>query len=218
MRGLSTFLVASFLVTTISASQTPDRPLVLTRATVIDVTGGPARPNYTVVIASGRIIAMGDSAGLPVPQDAQVVDTTGKFLIPGLWDMHVHLEDEKEYLPLFIANGVTGVRVMWGLPMHHEWRRAIEAGQLLGPHMLIASAIVDGPVPFWPDSISVANETQARQAVIQAKQDGADFVKVYSLLPRDLYFAIADESRKQGIPFEGHVPDSISAEEASQAG
>jgi tetratricopeptide (TPR) repeat protein len=131
--------------------------------------------------------------------------------------MHVHWY-EKDYLPLFIANGVTGIRMMWGMPPHHQWRKAIEAGQLVGPHMLIASPIVDGPKPVWPGSIAVANASEARQTVIQVKRDGADFVKVYSLLSREAYFAIADESKKQGIPFAGHVPDSVSLEEASKAG
>jgi Amidohydrolase family len=145
------------------------------------------------------------------------VNATGKFLIPGLWDMHVHWYD-KDYLPLFMANGVTGVRMMWGVPSHHQWRKEIEAGQLVGPHMLIASPIVDGPNPVWPGSIVVANENEARQVVIQVKRDGADFVKVYALLSRDAYFAIADESKKLGIPFAGHVPDAVSLEEASRAG
>jgi len=104
------------------------------------------------------------------------------------------------------------------VPMFQQWRKEIEAGQLLGPHMLIPSPIVDGPKPVWPGSIAVANASEGRQAVIQVKQGGADFVKVYSLLSRDAYFAIADESKKQGIPFEGHVPDSVTLEEASNAG
>jgi hypothetical protein len=85
--------------------------------------------------------------------------------------------------------------------------------------MVIASNIVDGPRPFWPGSISVTDETQARQAVNKIKRENAgDFVKVYSFLPRDAYFAIADESKKQDVPFEGHVPLSVTAEEASRAG
>ena len=160
---------------------------------------------------------MEKSAKIHAPKDAQIVDATGKFLIPGLWDMHVHWDD-KNYLPLFLANGVTGVRVMFGDPMFYEWRKEVEQGSLLGPRMLIASPIVDGPKPFWPGSIAVANETEGRQAVTRVKQGGADFVKVYSFLPRDAYFAIADEAKKQGIAFEGHVPISVSVEEASEAG
>ena len=165
-------------------SNANQRPLVFTHVTVIDATGAPAHPDMTVVITGDRISKIGNSGKIRVPKNAQVVNATGKFLIPGLWDMHVHWY-EKDYLPLFIANGVTGIRIMWGFPMHHQWRKAIEAGQLLGPHMLIASPIVDGPKPFWPGSIAVANASEARQAVIRAKRGGADFIKVYSLLPRD---------------------------------
>lgn len=191
--------------------------LVLTHVTVIDTTGGPAKPDMTVVIIGNRIAEIGNSSEIRPPKNAETVNGNGKFLIPGLWDMHVHWYD-KDYLPLFIANGVTGVRQMFGAPEHYQWRKEIEAGQLLGPHQLIASPIVDGPKPVWPGSIAVANASEARQAVTQIKQSGADFVKVYSLLSRDAYFAIADESRKQGIPFEGHVPESVSLEEASNAG
>jgi len=171
----------------------------------------------TVVIIGGRIAEIGNSEQVRTPKNLETVNAAGKFLIPGLWDMHVHWYD-KDYLPLFIANGVTGVRQMFGAPEHYRWRKEIEAGRLLGPHMLIASPIVDGPKPVWPGSIAVSNASEGRQAVIEIKQSGADFVKVYSLLSRDAYFAIADEAKKQGIPFEGHVPDSISVEEASSAG
>jgi cytosine/adenosine deaminase-related metal-dependent hydrolase len=191
--------------------------LVLTHVTVIDATGTPARSDASVIVIGNRIASVGDSGRIRIPKGAQVVDGTGKFLIPGLWDMHVHL-DYKDYLPLFIANGVTGVRVMWGNPEHRQWRRDIEAGRLLGPRMMIGSAIVDGPNPYWRASISVSNEAQARQAVADAKREGADFVKIYQFLPRDLYFDIADESKKEGIPFEGHLPVTVTAEEGSRAG
>lgn len=192
--------------------------LVVTHVTVIDATGGAAKADVTVIITGDRISQIGKSGTIQVPPNAQVVEARGKFLIPGLWDMHIHWY-EKDYLPLFIANGVTGVRIMAGVPLHHEWRKEIEDGSLLGPWMVIASNIVDGPRPFWPGSISVTDETQARQAVDKIKRENAgDFVKVYSFLPRDAYFAIADESKKQGVPFEGHVPLSVTAEEASRAG
>ena len=84
--------------------------------------------------------------------------------------------------------------------------------------MKIASPIIDGPKPYWPGSVSVATEAQARQAVDMSKRYGADFIKVYQLLPRDLYFDIADEAKKQGIPFEGHLSVTITAEEGSRAG
>src|SRR5215471_18395992 len=204
------FLLSSlFCLASHQAPSAKPGALTLTHVTVIDTTGGPAKSDMTVVIAGNRIIE--------VPKSAEVVNANGKFLIPGLWDMHVHWY-EKDYLPLFIANGVTGTRQMYGVPVFQQWRKEIETGQLLGPHILIPSPIVDGPKPVWPGSIAVANASEARQAVIQVKRSGADFVKVYSLLPRDAYFAIADESKKQAIPFEGHVPDSVTLEEASNAG
>jgi tetratricopeptide (TPR) repeat protein len=189
--------------------------LVLTHVTVVDATGAPAKPNMNVVMANGRIVAVGER--VRTPKDAQIIDATGKFLIPGLWDMHVHWGDTG-YLPLFLANGVTGMRIMWGDPVHYEWRKQSAAGQLLAPHVVIASPLIDGPKPFWSGSLSVSTEAQARAAVDQAKQRGADFAKVYSFLPREEYFAIADEAQKQNIAFAGHVPIAVSAEEASNAG
>jgi imidazolonepropionase-like amidohydrolase len=215
--GLLLLLWLPLLLNAQSALVANPTVLVLTHVTVIDMTGVAAKPDLTVVITGDRISQIGKAAEMQTPKDATVVDSRGKFLIPGLWDMHIHWYD-KDYLPLFVANGVTGVRIMSGSPLHHEWRKEIEAGTLLGPRMVIASEIVDGPKPFWPNSISVANPSQAREAVDRAKQEGADFVKVYTFLPRDAYFAIADEARQQGLPFEGHVPLSVTAEEASRAG
>jgi imidazolonepropionase-like amidohydrolase len=195
----------------------PPAALVFTNVTVIDATGAPATPNVTVVINGDRITEIGKSQTVRIPKDAQVVDARGKFLIPGLWDMHIHWY-QKDYLPLFIANGVTGVRFMWGMPQHQQWRKEIDDGKLIGPRMVIASAIVDGPNPIWPGSVAVGDEAAGRAAVATAKQNGADFIKVYSRLTREGFFAIADEARKRGIPFAGHVPQSVTAAEASEAG
>lgn len=186
----------------IAQTQSFGPKIAFTHVTIIDATGAPAKPDMTVILSAGRIAEIGSSTQLRAPTDSQVIDATGKFLIPGLWDMHVHWGNTA-YLPLFIANGVTGMRIMWGDSVQHEWRRQSETGQLLAPHLVIASALVDGPKPFWPGSVSVSTESQARQAVAQAKQAGADFVKVYTFLPREEYFAMVDEAKKQDIPFAG---------------
>jgi imidazolonepropionase-like amidohydrolase len=193
------------------------KPLILTHVTVIDATGAAANSDMTVVIISDRITELGKTREVRLPKDAQVVDATGKFLIPGLWDMHVHWY-LKDYLPLFIANGVTGARLMWGMPMHQQWRKEIENGSLVGPRLVIASPIVDGPNPVWTGSVSVSDDREARQAVTKARLEGADFIKVYSRLTREAYFAIADETKKQGISFAGHIPQSVTVAEASDAG
>ena len=192
-------------------------PIAFTHVNLIDVTGGPTRRDTTVVIAGDRISAVGDTAKLSLPVDAKVVNATGKFLIPGLWDMHVHWYIRNS-LTLFTANGVTSVRQMFGNSDLLRWRDEIAKGSLLGPRMKVASPIIDGPEPVWPNSIAVKNEEEGRKAVRKVKQWGADFVKVYALLPRDAYFGIADEAKRQGITFVGHVPYSLSPSEASDAG
>ena len=198
----------------------PDRiqaSIAITHVTVIDVTGGPTRRDTTVLITGDRITAIGDSASISVPADATVVDATGKFLIPGLWDMHVHWYARNTF-SLFTANGVTGVRQMFGNSDLLRWRDQIAKGSLLGPRMFLASPIIDGPEPVWPNSIAVSSEEDGRKAVRRVKQWGADFVKVYARLSRDAYFGIADEAKQQGISFAGHAPYSVSPGEASDAG
>jgi len=128
-------------------------------------------------------------------------------------------KDENVILPLFVANGVTGVRDMGGdLETLRSWRSRIAAGKLLGPRLVIAGPMLDGPVPRFPSSAPVKDAANARKIVDELKRDGADFIKIQSLIPRDGYFAAADEAKKLGIPFVGHVPDAVRASEASNAG
>jgi imidazolonepropionase-like amidohydrolase len=191
--------------------------LVLAHVTVIDVGGGVTKPNMTVVITGDRISEVGEAGKVVAPPGATVVDAAGKFLIPGLWDMHVHWYN-RDAFTLFTANGVTGIREMFGNSDLLRWRQDIAKGSLAGPRMIVASPIIDGPQPVWPNSIVARNEDEGRKAVTDVKKWGADFVKVYSLLPREAYFAITDEARRQGLTFAGHVPSSVSSAEASDAG
>jgi len=216
LRIVLLLILVSLLLARAKSNRTQP-PIVFTHATIIDVTGAPPKRDVTVVITGDRISAIGESANITLPADAQVVDATGKFLIPGLWDMHVHWY-VRDTFSLFIANGVTGVRQMFGNSDLLRWRDQIAKGSLLGPRMVVASPIIDGPEPIWPNSIAVRNEEEGRKAVRKVKQWGADFVKVYALLPRDAYFGIADEAKQQGITFVGHVPNSVSPGEASDAG
>ncbi len=200
--------------------------LAFAHVSIIDATGAPAMPDMTVVIVGDRITEIGKTGEIILPERAQVIDATGKFLIPGLWDMHVHLlcrERVEIFFPVLVANGITGVRDM-GSPLEeleyiNQWRKQIAEGTLVGPRFVASGPMVDGPKPMFPDiSVAVGNEAEGRQAVNSLKARGADFIKVYSLLPRDTYFAIADEAQRQGIPFAGHAPDTVSAAEASDAG
>jgi imidazolonepropionase-like amidohydrolase len=189
---------------------------------VIDVTGGPTRTDMTVVVRGNRIASAGAADSIVTPADAAVIDGRGKYLIPGLWDMHVHAAwpDMADPLAeLFVANGVTGVREMWGDPgIIKDWKAHVAERDGWYPRIVAAGNLVDGPEPVWPTSIRVRSANDARQEVQSLARAGADFIKVYSHLPRDAYFAIAAEAKKQGIPVVGHVTIAISAFEASTAG
>ena len=214
-----------------------DVPLALTHVTVIDATGSPAQPDMTVIISGGRITALGPATKVAVPAGAHAIDAAGKFLIPGLWDMHIHIDDseffagntlyatypsqrdKKAIFPLLIANGVTGVRDMsGGLEQIQEWRTRISLGDELGPRIFTPGPMVDGKFPAWPGVLRVESEAEARDAVRSLVRRGADFIKVYdSISPAD-YFALADEAKRLGVTFAGHVPEQVSSAQASDAG
>ncbi len=195
--------------------------MVIKDVTVIDATGHGAEPHRTVNIENGHIVAVIPSKKAHIPKNATIVDGAGKFLIPGLWDMHTHGASDTRapwsHL-LFVANGVVGVRDMSGPPDARAWRATQASNPDPSPTIYLGSPIVDGPNPTWPESIVAADEAQGREVVDQQQQRGADFIKVYSGLPRNAYFAIAGEAKKRSIPFEGHVPEAVTAAEASDAG
>ena len=225
------FAVLFFTVLFISrttGAEHQQKSLAFVGVTVIDSTGAPATPDMTVLIEGNRITAIGRSETVSVPLGAVVVDATGKFLIPGLWDMHVHLFNHvhpgppgASYFPLLIANGITGVRDMWtkfdDMAQVQKWRQEFAMGATI-PRIVAAGILVDGVHPVWPEADTVATAEAARHMVDQVKAHEIDFVKVYWNLSRQAYFAIAAECRKQGISFAGHVPFSVSAGEASDSG
>jgi imidazolonepropionase-like amidohydrolase len=208
-------------------------PLLLTHANVVDVTTGKIESDQSVLIRDGKIVAVMPSVDSKSESDDSVVDVRGRFLIPGLWDMHVHDDTashtQQIYFPLFIANGVTGIRDMFSqcadpcptpelFPDLRAISRQVEGRILLGPHIIISSPLLDGPKPAWPGAAPIATPQDAIRAVDTAAQKGADFIKVYNGLSRNAYFAVAAESKKRGIPFAGHVPYSVTLVEASDAG
>jgi imidazolonepropionase-like amidohydrolase len=200
--------------------------LAITHVTVIDMTGAAPQPDMTVVVVRDHIAAISSSAEANPPRNATIVDGSGKFLIPGLADMHVHLTgagepdgSRKFIIPLLLANGITSVRDMGGyldslLPL----RREIEVGKRLGPRIILAGPYLDGNPPAFQPSLVVTNGAQASDDVRDLIQRGVDFIKVQSHLSRDVYFAIAAACKSHHISFVGHVPDRVTAAEASAAG
>ena len=187
----------------------------ITHVTVIDVAAGTKLPDRVVVLQGERILSV-DGPDTSKALQGHVIDAHGAFLIPGLWDMHVHIQDLED-LPLYIANGVTGVRMMFGVKNPNELRAKF-ATSSAAPEVIMGRIILDGDPPVWEGSIIIHKPDDARRVVDEVKASGADFVKIYNGIPRDAYFALADEARKQNIPFVGHLPFEIRASEASDAG
>lgn len=192
---------------------------VLVRATVIDGTGAKPIQNCTIVLADDRILAVGRHPEVPRLEGIRVVDLAGKYVVPGLWDLHTHQTFFETTIPqLHVVNGVTGIRDMWGYSYTHDTRQRIEDGTLLGPRMVIASAVIDGPGGIWDDADIVDTPADGRAAVHRAISGGADFAKVYSFLSPGVYAAIAAEADAVGLPFAGHVPARVSVQDAVEAG
>ncbi len=199
--------------------------LAITHVTLIDVSNGATTPDSTVVIDGNRIVSVAPSASTS-PKAAQVVDARGNYLIPGLWDMHTHVYFDSTaadgtdlILPLFLANGITGIRDMGSVldPVLHA-RDAIAAHRMFGPRMVVSGPMLDGPNTPYKAAIAITTPESGRKAVDMLKARGVDFIKVQSYVPRNAYFAIADEAKKDGIIYEGHVPDAIRASEAIASG
>jgi imidazolonepropionase-like amidohydrolase len=197
-----------------------DGSVAIAHITVIDCTGAAAKPNSTVVVVHGRITAVGPSDQVSIPAGAHTIEGKGKFLIPGLWDMHGHLTDAtEEAFPLLIMNGVTGVRDMGGdLAQIDRWRAEIQKGTRVGPHIVRPGPFIDGPKEGVSNRLTVRTPEQARQAVQKLKAEGVDFLKVHNALPPDAFFALMDEARKEHIPVAVHLPSGVSSAEASDAG
>lgn len=203
---------------------TTNPPIAIAGATVIDATGADPIPNATVLIEGDRIAAVGPVDAVEVPAGARVIDGAGRFLIPGLWDAHVHAFvfpwQAELYLPLLIANGVTGVRDMGGpVPMAaiDEVRAAVAAGERVGPR-IVAGTMLDGPTPVWPFALPAGTAEEGRAALATVADSGADFAKVYTLLPREAFLAVAEAAGERGFPFAGHVPITSTPVEAAAAG
>ncbi len=225
-------IVSGLLLTPISngPGQPAPVPIVITHVTVINPSTSTVQANRTVVITGEHIASVSDTAKLQLPRNARVIDATGQYLIPGLWDMHVHSAFGDWFpggrdiiLPLFIANGVTGVRDMGGdVPVLLAWRKEIADDKIIGPRMVISGPMLDGYLPNgklrFPSSIPVTTPASAVAAVDALKAQGVDFIKVQSVISHDAYLAAAAEAHRQGLPIVGHVPDKVRIREVVEAG
>ena len=164
--------------------------------------------NYTIIVEGERIRSMAPTAKLTPLKDSIIIDGTNKYIMPGLADMHVHVFEEDQ-LSLFIANGVTTVRNMWGIPKNLDWRKRINDGKLLGPRIYTAGNMIDGNPPVFPESEAVTSIDKAREIVLNQKRAGYDFIKVYNNLTIEVYNEVIKTARDVGIPVAGHVPVNV---------
>ena len=194
--------------------------------------------DQTVVTANGKILEIGPASTVTVPVGALRVDARGRYLLPSLCDMHVHLLGDawnimlrpeakiasqdipfEKFLFPYIANGVTTVQALSATPEEITLRERIDGGDLLGPRLILAR-MVDGPEKAWPPPLStwVASATEAREAVRRAKDEGYDKIKVYSFLNKEAYDAIVSAAKELRMDVIGHVPMSLSVEYVLDAG
>ena len=215
-----------------AAAPTTEQPrgqLAFEHVSIVDLATGSVLPDMLVVVDAGRIASITDAKAAGAQPGATVVDATGKYMIPGLWDMHVHTTD-RSYLPQFVAHGVTGVRDMGGglsRPTDgcesvepatlQAWRAEVERGELVGPRILLSGPVVSGT--GWPTSLSARTPEEAVAAVASLEALRVDFVKVYEKISLESYLALANAAKASGMVIAGHVPvETVGLLDAIHAG
>ncbi|MBV6520783.1 MAG: Adenine deaminase [Gemmatimonadaceae bacterium] len=216
-----------------SVHASAERTVVLRHATIVDVVGERLIADQAIVISGKRIVSVVPDRRVRVPHGAAVVDCTGQYVMPGLWDMHVHIPEIAyradpaasakmgwDYTSaLLVANGVTGVRIPAGnLQRLQGWRRDVEKGLLIGPRMVLTGQKLGEQPVISGAPFPIRTDADARLSVRQLRDAGADFVKLSPGLPVALWRAAADEARRIGIPIVGHSPATVALTEASRLG
>lgn len=217
-RRLSLAATLFFTLLTPEASLADPPGYAIVGVNVVEVEEGKLLPDRTVLLAADRIDRIGPRAVLAIPADYEKIDALGKYLIPGLFDAHVHYVDTDTYGRMMIANGVVFVRDMAGFTAPTiELRDKLNSGRLLGPEMICTGAILDGNPPIWPFSEVCDTPKQGRAAVNKLADAGVNQIKVYSNLKREPYLAICEEARKRGLKPVGHIPEAVTLEDALKA-
>lgn len=208
-----------------------DAPVVaLTGVTVIDATGRPARAGQTVVIANGRIQAVGPSGAVTAPAGARVMDLAGHTVIPGLVGLHDHMfyttpsstpvQSNFSFPRLYLGSGVTTVRTTGSNAPYTELtlKAGIERGEVPGPRIHITGPYLISPGPTrYEGMYELKDEEAARRVVRHWAEEGAEWIKVYTQISRDIFAAVVDEAHKHGLKVTGHLC-SISFSEAARLG
>jgi imidazolonepropionase-like amidohydrolase len=221
MRRRSILVLFCFALSTLQTASAASSEIAVIHVSIIDVRSGVIQPDMTVLIVGDRITAVRPSAKetLP-PKGSKVIDGRGRFLLPGLWDMHVHTDGDDRKLRLLLAYGITGVRDMGGdVAKLEDARRRITSGELAGPRLVFAGPMLKGSPSEADDATWIIHSPdEARHAIDRLVELHVDFIKVHDGLARDTFLAIAAAAKEKGLSFVGHVPASMAPAEASDLG
>ena len=222
MRRQSNLLLLCVVLGALQTTAPASSEIAITHITIIDVRAGTMKPDMTVLIEGDRITAVRPSKNKEslLTKEIQVIDGRGKFLLPGLWDMHVHTDGDDRALHLLLANGITGIRDMAGdVAKLADARRRIDSGELIAPRLVFAGPMLEGP-PSQADEETwiIHSPEEARHAVQRLAELHVDFIKVHDGLTREDFLAIAAASKERRLSFVGHVPASMIPAEASDLG
>jgi len=216
----SGFVIFLLIIPIVSFCYAGNHDCLITNVNIVDVNTGKILRNKTIAIDNNRITAIYDNE-IVGSDSTVVIDGKGKYLIPGLWDMHAHYKwSHADLDPLLIANGVTGVREMWGnMPAFVEIPKRSQQEWLLSPDVYLSGDLIDGNPPSFPAGcLVVTTPSEAVEAVKNQIDQHVDFIKVYSSLSEECFMAIAKEARKRNITFAGHIPNRVSIYKAIEAG
>jgi hypothetical protein len=215
-------LSAFVLIIVVATNARAQSETLLTDVTIVDVNDGTLAPGQSVLIRDGLIAAIGADITAAA---ATRIDGAGGYLIPGLWDSHVHIfttpTEPDTALPLYLVNGITGIRDMgalWPIAEQQALQARIKAGEVLGPRLILAGAWVDASPGSWPGMFLADTPDEARGVVERIAAEGWAAVKAYSMLDQETYLALAEAAHDAGLPFVGHIPERVSLGTAIDAG
>jgi imidazolonepropionase-like amidohydrolase len=223
MKYLANLLTIAFLMAAGTKAWPQPRKTVFYDATVVDVQSGKLLKQHEVIVIGGKIQAVQPISKKRLHAGAEIINAKGKYIVPGFWDMHVHVLLDSNYkwqFPLLIANGIIGIREMAGKDMRlaHHLKKEMLNGTLPYFHFMASGHIIDGKKRFWPGQLSAPDTATAIRLVDSLIGEKVDFIKTYSYLEPDVFEAIARRCTEKGIPFAGHVPHKVWVTNASHAG
>jgi Amidohydrolase family len=220
--SLMTPLTAAILLIPVMSLKAGTDELVIQGGSVIDTRTGKALENQTVVIEGDRITRVAPEEEVAVPADARVVDARGRWIVPGLIDMHVHRAGQPDLVPLalYVANGVTSIRDMGGnLTLLQLARKEVESGKLLGPRLFFLGPLLDGDPPLAPPiAVIVDAPARAISTVNFLVDQGVDAIKIYNGISAPVLEAIVRTARVRNVPVVGHVPRALTVSRAVEIG